>query len=118
MHLDPGLGATRSRRPRQSAHKKRNQAQAIAMKVSRRDDRGAAAVVGPARRAWEVLGGRPARTDQLAHARELAHQISDALGRPHRLVRVLDDNELDELEYRGRCQAHTKKNKRRPGERI
>jgi hypothetical protein len=69
-------------------------------KVSRRDDRGAA-VVGPARRAWEVLGGRLAPTDQLARARELANQISDALGRPHRLVRVLDDNELDELEYRG-----------------
>jgi hypothetical protein len=36
-----------------------------------------------------------------AHARELADQISDALGHLHRQVRVLDDNELDELAYRG-----------------
>ena len=34
-------------------------------------------------------------------ARELADQISDALGHLHRLVRVLDDNELDELAHGG-----------------
>jgi hypothetical protein len=36
-----------------------------------------------------------------ARARELADQISDALGHLHRLVRVLDDYELDELAYGG-----------------
>ncbi len=36
-----------------------------------------------------------------AGARELADQISDTLGHLRRLVRVLDDNELDELAYRG-----------------
>ncbi len=36
-----------------------------------------------------------------AQARELADQISDALGHLQRLVRVLDDNELDELAYGG-----------------
>jgi hypothetical protein len=33
--------------------------------------------------------------------RELADQISDALGHLHRLVGVLDDNDLDELAYGG-----------------
>ena len=41
--------------------------------------------------ATRLAGARAAR------ARELADQISDALGHLHRLVRVLDDNELDEL---------------------
>jgi hypothetical protein len=36
-----------------------------------------------------------------ARAREFADQISDALGHLHRLVRVLDDNELDELAHGG-----------------
>jgi hypothetical protein len=36
-----------------------------------------------------------------ARARELADQISDALGHLHRLVRVLDDDELGELASRG-----------------
>jgi hypothetical protein len=34
-------------------------------------------------------------------ARQLADQISDARGHRHRLVRVLDDNALDEFAYRG-----------------
>jgi hypothetical protein len=34
---------------------------------------------------------------RISRARELADQISEALGHLHRLVRVLDDNELDEL---------------------
>ena len=45
--------------------------------------------------ATRLAGARAAR------ARELADQISDALGHLHRLVRVLDDNELDELAYGG-----------------
>jgi hypothetical protein len=36
-----------------------------------------------------------------ARAGELADQISDALAHLHRRVRVLDDNEPDELAYRG-----------------
>jgi hypothetical protein len=36
-----------------------------------------------------------------ARARESADQISDTFGHLHRLVRVLDDNELDELAYGG-----------------
>jgi hypothetical protein len=38
---------------------------------------------------------------RVARARELADQISDALGHLHRLVRVLDDNAPDELASRG-----------------
>jgi hypothetical protein len=45
----------------------------------------------PGERAIAATRGRTAR------ARELVDQISDALGHVHRLVRVLDDNELDEL---------------------
>jgi hypothetical protein len=41
----------------------------------------------------------PASADRrgTARARDSAGQISDALGHLDRLVRVLDDNELDEL---------------------
>jgi hypothetical protein len=51
-------------------------------------------------------------------ARELADQISDALGHLHRLVRVLDDNELDNSHTAGSAKRTLQKDKRRPGERI
>jgi hypothetical protein len=43
----------------------------------------------------EIWGWRA----RAVRARELVDQISDVLGHLHRLVRVLDDNELDELAY-------------------
>jgi hypothetical protein len=48
-----------------------------------------------------IMDDLPMSTDAAARARELADQISDALGHLHRLVRVLDDNDLDELASRG-----------------
>jgi hypothetical protein len=48
-----------------------------------------------------VTGPRSADRRGTARARELADQISDALGHLHRLVRVLDYNELDQHASRG-----------------
>jgi hypothetical protein len=60
-------------------------------------------------------GSNPAPAPHCARAtrdRELGDQISDALGHLHRLLRVLDDNELDELAYGGKAPGgHYKRTK-------